>query len=52
MFPSCRRELAAHLDTLVNAFGIPRLAAPIAADDYQQAWLDFAGWDPLLSGGE
>ncbi|WP_406274642.1 acyl-CoA dehydrogenase family protein [Nocardia sp. NBC_00881] len=49
---ACRRELAAHLDTLVNAFGIPRLAAPIATDDYQQAWLDFAGWDQLVRGGE
>ncbi|MEU7768098.1 acyl-CoA dehydrogenase family protein [Nocardia sp. NPDC049190] len=44
---ACRRELADHLDILVSAFDIPPLAAPIAADDYQQAWLDFADWDQL-----
>jgi acyl-CoA oxidase len=38
------RTLAAHLPSLVDAFAIPALAAPIEGD-YITAWLESAGWN-------
>ncbi len=40
------RATAGWLPTLVDAFEIPDLGAPIAGD-YITEWLDFAGWDHL-----
>ncbi|MFI6218554.1 acyl-CoA dehydrogenase family protein [Nocardia brasiliensis] len=36
--------LTAHLPTMVAAFDIPRLSGPLFANDYIQAWQEYAGW--------
>lgn len=47
---TARRELVPRLTLLVDAFDIPALPAPIAADDYELAWLRYAGWERLAAG--